>query len=144
MRLKSLVHAALLFCWVLFPCAGNAHAAATPDSIRQSLISLIAKLQNADKPPAGERAASSAREAAGPSLAALGPPRDVELSQAVAAQGLLNVGGIVTHENGISKWQLGVLETGEIATYAFTIVSVEKPTVERTSARVRAQPRALR
>ncbi len=133
MRLKSLFHAALLFCWVLFPCAGSAQTA-TVDSIRQSLLSLIAKLQSADQSPTDGHTPSPTPMPAGPSLAALGPARDVKLSVAVAAQGLLNVGGVVVHENGISEWKLGVLDNGEIAIYAFTIVRVEKPVVERASA----------
>ncbi len=133
MRLKSLFHAALLFCWVLFPCAGSAQTA-TVNSVRQSLLSLIAKLQSADQSPTDGHTPSPAPMPAGPSLAALGPARDVKLSVAVAAQGLLNVGGVVVHENGISEWKLGVLDNGEIAIYAFTIVRVEKPVVERASA----------
>lgn len=133
MRLKSLFHAALLFCWVLFPCAGSAQTA-TVNSIRQSLLSLIAKLQSADQSPTDGHTPSPTPMPAGPSLAALGPARDVKLSVAVAAQGLLNVGGVVVHENGISEWKLGVLDNGEIAIYAFTIVRVEKPVVERASA----------
>ena len=133
MRLKSLFHAALLFCWVLFPCAGSAQTV-TVDSVRQSLLSLIAKLQSADQSPTDGHTASPTSMPAGPSLAALGPARDVKLSVAVAAQGLLNISGVVAHENGISEWKLGVLDDGEIAIYAFTIVRVEKPVVERASA----------
>jgi len=135
MRLRLWLYAALLFGFALGAGVEIARTATFEAMVKQSLLSLIATLQDNAGRSTDDHDAAPPRQATVVALAGLGRPLTVVLSSAVAAQGLQNICGVVVHENGVSQWNLGVLDGGEIAAYSF---SIEAPVVERASANVEA------
>jgi esterase/lipase superfamily enzyme len=126
MRTRLLLYALLLAC--ALGIAGElsrAQTLATFDTVvKQSLRSLIADLVvKIDRQAAGGPTASSPEGPLNPELKALGRPVEILLSPSVAAQGLLHFTGNVVHERGMSTWRLSTFNTGEIASYTFSISS---------------------
>src|SRR5262249_233648 len=136
MRFRLLVCLTLLISGAL--CTGDEFlsaqtSAAIDATVKQSLLSLIAELQiKFDRQVAGDQSAFIPQGPINPGLKALGRPTEIWLSAPVTAQGLFNFSSRVFHENGTSDWNLGTLDTGQIATYAYTISSL--------GARVAANP----
>jgi len=133
MRLRFLVYAALfLVCPLgLVGQISHAQSSATFDAtVKQSLLSLIAELRiKIDRQAAGDQSAFVPGGPINPKLKALGQPIDISFSAPVAAQGLLNLNGRVTHEHGSSQWSLGTLDSGLIVTYAFEVSALDHPPV---------------
>lgn len=100
--------------------------------VKQSLSTLILYLQTkTDRQATGDQSPYFPQGPINPALKELGYPREIFLSDPVAAQGLLNFNGHVNHQNGSSEWSLGTLH-GRIVTYAFTISSVRAPPIAVT------------
>jgi esterase/lipase superfamily enzyme len=122
----------VLVCFALAAGGGVLRAQTTSPvdgTVKQSLLSLITELQaKFDRQVAGDQGAFVPQGPINPGLKALGRPvGEVALSAPVAAQGLLNFNARVVHEHGASDWQLGALDDGQIATYAYTITNLGTP-----------------